>query len=38
MGIDIDEAWSHVEYLFNIDKTLGTEGERRAHERVRSKF
>ncbi len=37
-GIDIDEAWSHVEYLSTLDKTSGTEGERRAHEYVRAKL
>jgi hypothetical protein len=37
-GIDIDEAWTHVEYLSTLDKTSGTEGERKAHEYVRTKL
>jgi hypothetical protein len=37
-GIDIDEAWAHVEYLSILDKTSGTEGERKAHEYVRTKL
>lgn len=36
--IDIDEAWGHVEHLSSLDKTSGTEGERRAHEYVRGKL
>jgi len=36
--IDIDEAWSHVEYFSTLDKTSGTEGEMKAHEYVRSKL
>lgn len=36
--IDIDEAWGHVEYLSTLDKTSGTEGERKAHEYVRAKL
>jgi N-acetylated-alpha-linked acidic dipeptidase len=36
--IDLDEAWRHVEYLSTLDKTSGTDGERRAHEYVREKL
>lgn len=36
--ISIDEAWGHVEHLSTLDKTSGTEGERRAHEYVRAKL
>ncbi len=36
--IDIDGVWSHVEYLSTIDKTSGTEGERKAHEYIRKKL
>lgn len=36
--ISIDEAWGHVEYLSTLDKTSGTEGERRAHEYVRERL
>ncbi len=36
--ISIEEAWRHVEYLSTLDKTSGTEGERRAHEYVRCKL
>ncbi len=37
-GIDIDETWSHVEYLSTLDKTSGTEGEMKAHEYIRDKL
>jgi hypothetical protein len=37
-GIDIDETWSHVEYLSTLDKTSGTEGEMKAHKYVREKL
>ncbi|MGD2142281.1 MAG: M28 family peptidase [Candidatus Bathyarchaeota archaeon] len=36
--ISIDEAWEHVERLSTLDKTSGTEGERKAHEYVRMKL
>jgi N-acetylated-alpha-linked acidic dipeptidase len=36
--IDMDAAWGHVETLSTIDKTSGTEGERKAHEYVREKL
>ena len=36
--ISIDKAWSHVEYLSTLDKTSGTEGERKAHKYVRKKL
>jgi len=31
-----DEAWQHVEFLSTLDKTSGTDGERKAHEYVQS--
>ena len=37
-GIDIDETWSHVEYLSTLDKTSGTEGEMKAHVYIRAKL
>jgi hypothetical protein len=37
-GIDIDDTWSHVEYLSTLDKTSGTEGEMKAHEYIREKL
>ncbi len=37
-GIDINETWSHVEYLSTLDKTSGTEGETKAHEYIREKL
>ncbi len=36
--ISVDEAWGHVEYLSALDKTSGTEGERKAHRYVRAKL
>ncbi len=37
-AIDTEEAWGHVEYLSTLDKTTGTEGERRAHAYVRERL
>ncbi|MBS7638211.1 M28 family peptidase [Candidatus Bathyarchaeota archaeon] len=36
--ISAEEAWGHVEYLSTLDKTSGTEGERKAHEYVRERL
>ena len=36
--IDIERAWAHLEYLATLDKTSGTEGERKAHGYVRGKL
>jgi Iap family predicted aminopeptidase len=36
--IEIERAWTHVEYLSTLDKTSGTEGERRAHEYIRGEL
>lgn len=32
------KAWKHVEFLSNIDKTSGTEGEVKAHEYIRQQL
>jgi len=37
-NISAEEAWGHVEYLSTLDKTSGTDGERKAHEYVRGKL
>ncbi|UCH01543.1 MAG: hypothetical protein JSV20_06700, partial [Candidatus Bathyarchaeota archaeon] len=37
-NISIDTTWKHVEYLSTLDKTSGTEGERKAHEFIRKKL